>query len=168
VDIYTAGTDFYFGKKTYLTLYYSLSAAAGNVRSRPLGDPALTTGVNRFMLTGTNAAVDYPQTTNRIHDLNVIFKYKLTSRLQPKIEYRFSQYDNRDYQTSPMTAYMGCVSALTGAATPGCTTPLLNAASAFYPYFVVGDTSAQRYLFLGADQPSYRTHYVAATLEYHF
>jgi len=168
VDIYTVGTDFYFGKKTYLTLYYSLSAAAGNVRSRPLGDPTITTGVNRFMLTTTNAAVDYPQTTNRAHDFNVIFKYKLNSRLQPKIEYRFSQYDNRDYQTSPMTPYMGCVSALTGAATPGCTTPLLNAPSVFYPYFVVGDTSAQRYLFLGADQPSYRSHYVAATLEYHF
>jgi hypothetical protein len=33
---------------------------------------------------------------------------------------------------------------------------------------VVGDVSAARYLFLGADQPSYRAHYLAATLEYHF
>ena len=40
--------------------------------------------------------------------------------------------------------------------------------SPFYPFFLVGDTSAARYLFLGADQPSYRAHYLAATVEYHF
>ena len=39
--------------------------------------------------------------------------------------------------------------------------------SPFYPGFVVGDTSAARYLFLGA-QPSYRSHIITATLEYHF
>jgi hypothetical protein len=40
--------------------------------------------------------------------------------------------------------------------------------SPYYPYFAVGDPSAARFIFLGADQPSYRTHYVAATLEFHF
>lgn len=37
-----------------------------------------------------------------------------------------------------------------------------------YPYFVVGDTAAARYLFLGANQPSYRSHIITATLEYRF
>jgi hypothetical protein len=169
VDIYSAGFDFQFGKRTYLTTYYSLSAAKGNVLSHPLGDPTITAGPNKFLLTGTNAAVDYPETTNRTHEVTAVFKYRLTENLFPKIEYRYQQFDNKDYQTSPMTPYMGCVSPLAPSpAVPGCGTPLLGAPSPFYPYFAVGDTSAARYLFLGVDQPSYRVHYIAGTLEYHF
>jgi len=181
VDIYTVGTDLYLGKKFYLTAYYSLSAGKGHVDSLPLGDTTLLTGPNKFLLTGTNAAVNYPETTNRIHEVVAIFKFKLTKSLMPKIEYRLQQWDNRDYQTSAMTPYQGCVSPIPNGppvtnAVPGCTTPVLltntpfpmGAPSPFYPYFVVGDPNAARYLFLGADQPSYRTHYVAATLEYHF
>jgi hypothetical protein len=44
----------------------------------------------------------------------------------------------------------------------------VGVASPFYPYFVVGDPSAARYLFLGVDQPSYHAHTVLATLEYRF
>ena len=44
--------------------------------------------------------------------------------------------------------------------------PFLKSPSPFYPGFVVGDTAAARYLFLGADQPSYRAHVFTATLEY--
>jgi len=169
VDIYTAGWDLQIGKRAYLTTYYSLSAAKGHVFSYPLGDPAITTGPNKFLLTGTNAAVDYPETTNRSHEVAAVLKYRLTNNLFPKIEYGYQQFDNKDYQTSAMTPYMGCVSALPpAAATPGCTSPILGTPSPFYPYFVVGDTSATRYLFMGADQPSYRVHYIAGTLEYHF
>jgi hypothetical protein len=118
---------------------------------------------------GTNAAVNYPQTTSRNHELAAVLKYKLTKNLSPKIEYRYSQFDSRDYQTTPMTPYMGCVSPLPpGSPVPGCTSPLIGTPSPFYPFFVVGDTSAARYLFLGADQPSYRAHYLAVTLEYSF
>jgi MtrB/PioB family decaheme-associated outer membrane protein len=169
IHIFTVGWDVQFGKKTYLNTYYSLSAAKGNVNSRPFGDPTLTTGPDKFLLTGTNAAVDYPETTSRNHELVAIFKYKLTSHLMPKIEYRYQQFDSRDYQTSPMTPYMGCVSPLPPAtAVPNCPNLLIGTPSQFYPFFVVGDTSAARYLFLGADQPSYRAHYLAATLEYNF
>jgi len=166
--IYSTGVDAHFGKKFYINTYYSLSAAKGNVNSTPFGDPTITTGPDKFLLTGTNAAVDYPETTSRNHQVVAIFKYKLTKNLEPKIEYRYQQFDNQDYQTSEMTPYMGCVSGITGAAVPGCTSPLIGTPSPYYPYFVVGDTSAARYLFLGADQPSYRAHYLAATLEYHF
>jgi MtrB/PioB family decaheme-associated outer membrane protein len=169
VHIFTVGADIHFGKKTYFNTYYSLSAAKGNVGSRPLGDPTITTGPDKFLLTGTNAAVDYPETVSRNHQVVAIFKYKLTNHLTPKIEYRYQQFDSRDYQTTPMAPYMGCVSPLPpGAPVPGCTSSLLGTPSPFYPFFVVGDTSAARYLFLGADQPSYRAHYLAATLEYHF
>ena len=60
----------------------------------------------------------------------------------------------------------------------GCTTPILNSptsptpapggTSPFYPYFIVGDPSAARFLFLGVDQPSYHAHTFMATLEYRF
>ncbi|HXA82316.1 MAG TPA: MtrB/PioB family outer membrane beta-barrel protein, partial [Methylomirabilota bacterium] len=179
IDVYSVGVDLYLGKKAYLTTYYSLSAGKGNVNSHFLGDPTILTGANAFQLVGTNAAVPYPETVERSHEVGVIFRYKLTERLSPRIEYRYQQWDNRDYQTTVMTPYMGCVSAPPPSApVAGCTAPILNsstsptplpgAASPFYPGFVVGDPSAARYLFLGVDQPSYHAHIVTATLEYRF
>ncbi len=169
VHIFTVGWDVHLGKKADFNTYYSLSAAKGNVNSRPFGDPTITTGPDKFLLTGTNAAVNYPETVSRNHEVAAIFKYKLTKNLTPKIEYRYQQFDSRDYQTTEMTPYMGCVSGLPPSApVPGCTSPLIGTPSPYYPFFVVGDNSAARYLFLGADQPSYRAHYLAATLEYRF
>ena len=178
VDIFTVGTDFYFTKRFWLTPYYSLSAGQGSVLSTPLGNPALLTGPNKFLLVGTNAAVDYPPTTNRLHEAAVVFKFKLTKNVIPRFEYRLQQFDNHDYQTSAMTPFMGCVSGPPPAAlVPGCpnriltsgTSPLpIGTPSPFYPFSVVGDPSAPRYLFLGVDQPSYRVHYIAGTIEYHF
>ena len=179
VNIYSTGFDTYFTKKLSLSTYYSLSATKGNVDTRPLGDPTILTGANQFQLIGTNAAVDYPETVNRLHDFSVILKYRITDRLSPRIEYHYQQWDNRDYQTSEITQYMGCVSSPPPAApVAGCTTPILNsstspaplpgATSPFYPGFVVGDPSAARYLFLGVDQPSYHAHTLLATLEYRF
>ena len=181
VDIYSVGSDLYLGHKAYFTAYYSLSAVKGNVLTHPLGDPTIVSGPNAFVLNGTSAAVDYPQTTSRLHDFAVVLKYKLTENLTPRVEYRYQQWDNRDYQTSPMTPYMGCVSPIPNGppvtnAVPGCTTPILltntpnpgTSPSPFYPGFVVGDTNAARYLFLGVDQPSYHAHTIMATLEYRF
>lgn len=168
VHIVSFGTDMQAKKKFFFSTYYSLAGAIGNVYSRPVGDPTLTTGPNKFLLTGTNAAVDYPETVNRNHEVSAIFRYKLSKSVTPKIEYRYTQYDNKDYQTSAMTPYMGCVSGLTGTPVPGCTSPLIGAPSPFYPYFVVGDTSAARFLFLGADQPSYKAHYLAGSVEFRF
>ncbi len=178
-DTYAAGVDLYLGRKVYLTTYYSLSAGKGNVFSRFLGDPTrLTAGdPDKFVLLGTSAALPYPETTTRIHELVAVFKFKLTKNLMPKLEYRYQQFDNQDFQTSPMTPYMGCISPATGTAVIGCPVRQLTGstspsptftASPFYPGFVVGDTSAARYIFLGADQPSYRVHVFTATLEYRF
>jgi len=193
VDIWTAGADTYFGKKVYLTTYYTLSAGHSNTLSHFLGingiDPATgndcansaTTSACRFLLVGTTAATNYPESVSRTHEVVAVFKYKLTRNLTPKVEFRYQQFDNKDFQTSPMTQYGGCMSpAPTSTAVPGCPiniinsttspTPILspNGATSFYPYFQVGDTSAARYLFLGVDQPSYRAYYLAATLEFHF
>jgi len=169
VHILAGGVDVHFNKKADLNTYYTLSAAKGNVGSRPFGDPTLLTGPDKFLLTGTNAAVDYPETVSRNHQVVAILRYKLTKNVTSKVEYRYQQFDSKDYQTSAMTPYMGCVSPLPpGAPVPGCSSPMLGTPSPFYPYFLVGDTGAARYLFLGADQPSYRAHYLAATVEYHF
>ncbi|MBI3669538.1 MAG: MtrB/PioB family outer membrane beta-barrel protein [Acidobacteria bacterium] len=178
-DTYAAGVDLYLVKKAYLTTYYSLSAGKGNVFSRFLGDPTILAPAttNRFVLVGTSAALDYPETTTRIHELVAVFKYKLTKNIMPKLEYRYQQFDNKDFQTSPMTPYMGCISPATGTLVNGCPVRQLTGstspnptftASPFYPGFVVGDTSSARYLFLGVDQPSYRVHVFTATLEYRF
>jgi MtrB/PioB family decaheme-associated outer membrane protein len=185
-DTYSAGVDLFLGKKVYLTTYYSLSAGKGNIFSRFLGDPTrLTTGdADKFVLVGTSAGVSYPESVTRIHEVTAVFKYKLTERLMPKVEYRFQQFDNRDYQTSVMTPYMGCVSPIPNGppvtnSVIGCPAQqliVINATdpnptftpSSFYPGFVVGDTSSARFLFLGVDQPSYRVHTLTATLEYHF
>jgi hypothetical protein len=190
-DTYAAGVDLYLWKKVYLTTYYALSAGKGNVASRFLGDPTILPGSSttctttscpdRFTLVGASAALPYPETTTRIHELSAIFKFKLTENLRPKLEYRYEQWDNRDYQTTPMTPYMGCISAASNNPPPGpvvgCPAiQLIGTASAsptftpgpFYPGFVVGDTSAARYIFLGVDQPSYRVHVLTATLEYRF
>jgi len=170
-DTYVAGVDLYLGKKAYLTPYYSLSAGKGNVFSSALGDSTIIAGPNRFALTGTSQPQDYPETTTRIHELAVVFKYHLTKNIMPKIEYRFQQFDNRDYQTSAMTPYMGCIGT-TAAPVTGCPSATANVGipqpSSFYPGFVVGDTSAARFIFLGVDQPSYRVHVLAATIEYQF
>ncbi|MGI9103277.1 MAG: MtrB/PioB family outer membrane beta-barrel protein [Terriglobales bacterium] len=193
VDIWTAGGDFNHGKKLFFTTYYSLAAGKGNVLSEPLGNITQTAaGLNKFLLIGTRAAVPYPETANRTHEVAAVVRYKITENIIPRFEYRYSQWDNRDYQTSPMTPYMGCISPATNTVPPapptntliGCPTPLLipttpgatgandpNPAGSpypFYPFFKVGDTGAARYLFLGADQPSYHMHYFAATLEIHF
>ena len=39
----------------------------GNVDSRPLGDSTVLAGADTLLLTGTNAAVNYPETVNRLH-----------------------------------------------------------------------------------------------------
>lgn len=185
VHVGTLGFDLKPWKRTSWSSYYSLSAGTGLVTTRPLGDVTLTaTGAanpHRFFLTGTNAATDYPMTVSRQHELGTIIKFKLSEMIQPKFEYRFNQWDNKDYQTTPTTPYMGCFSSIPNGppvtnAVPGCTTPIIltntfnpaGSPSVFYPYNVVGDPSAARYLFLGVDQPSFRSHYIAATLEFHF
>lgn len=170
-DTYAAGIDTYLGKAS-LTTYYSLAAGKGNVVSRALGDPTIATGPNRFLLTGTSAALDYPETVTRSHEVAVVFKYRLTPNLTPRLEYRMQQYDNKDYQTSLMSPYMGCIGAGTVVVSAPCINVGANVAveypSPYFPGFVVGDTGAARYLFLGADQPSYRAHTFAATLQYNF
>lgn len=171
-DTYAVGLDFFLAKRFWFSPYYSLASGLGRVVTRALGNPGITSGANAFTLTGTSTPENYPETTTRIHEGVAVFKYKLTKNLMPKFEYRYQQFDNKDYQTSAMTPYMGCIGAGSISVQAPCvnvgTTVAAKSPTSTYPYFVVGDTAAARYLFLGADQPSYRAHVFTGTLEYHF
>jgi hypothetical protein len=171
-NTYAAGLDLFLGGRVWLSPYYSLADGKGNVFSRALGNPAITTGQHQFALTGTSTPEDYPQTTTRIHEAAAVFKFKISENLMPRFEYRLQQFDNRDYQTTVMRPYMGCVGAGAIVVSSPCVNVgpslLSRSPSPVYPGFVVGDTAAARYLFLGVDQPSYRAHVITATLEYHF
>jgi MtrB/PioB family decaheme-associated outer membrane protein len=201
VDVLATGVDLYLGKRAYITTYYSLAATKGQVFTRALGtQPAnfLTQptrrdgtdlGVNpedRFMMTTTSAATDYPDTVNRSHEFVVLFKFKASKNFSPKLEYRYQQFDYKDYQTSPMTQFVGCVSttgvpaaggaggspSIAAITANGCPvfgpTAATSFAIPFYPFTAVGDTGAARFFFLGVDQPSYKAHHFSASLEYRF
>ncbi|HSC77652.1 MAG TPA: MtrB/PioB family outer membrane beta-barrel protein [Candidatus Acidoferrales bacterium] len=201
VDVWTAGLDLFLGRKVYVTAYYSLAAAKSHIFNRALGtQPAnfLTqptrrdgtdTGVSpvdRFVMTTTSSATDYPQSFNRAHEATLIFKYKLRDNIMPKLEYTYQQVDDKDFQTGAMTPFMGCVAttgvpamggpggspSISATNAPGCPvfgpTPASSIPSEFYPGSLVGDTSAARYFFLGVDKPSYRTHRIAASIVYTF
>lgn len=201
VDVLATGVDLYLGQKVYVTTYYSLAATKGQVFTRALGtQPAnfLTqptrrdgtdTGVSpedRFIMTTTGSATDYPDTVNRTHEFVTLFKFKINKNISPKLEYRYQQFDYHDYQTSPMTPYVGCVAttgipaaggaggspSVAAVAATGC--PVFGPTAAtsfpipFYPFSAVGDTAAARYYFLGVDQPSYKAHHFSASIEYRF
>jgi hypothetical protein len=68
--------------------------------------------------------------------------------------------------TPPAAPVAGCTNRILDSSTSPSPNP--GAISPFYPYSVVGDPSGARYLFLGVDQPSYRAHFLSATLEYRF
>jgi hypothetical protein len=88
----------------------------------------------------------YPENVNRVHEMGVIARFKLSQNFIPKFQYTFRQFDNTDWQTTVINPY-----SFVG--------PSIDSANA---------TSLGKVLFLGADTPSYRAHVFTATLEYHF
>ena len=156
IDTYTVGTDLALHKKFDVSLYYSLAASKGNTFSDgvncQIGNGPNDTCRNSFtnwrLDTATNRAVtlSFPQTESRLHEANVIVKYKWRENLSPKFEYRYQRFDYKDFQTSVMNPY-----SFVG--------PLIDPA---------GTTGLQRMVFLGADTPGYRAHVFTGTLTYSF
>ncbi len=174
VNSYFAGFDITPSKKVDLSLYYSLSAGqsfnfADGVNCQ-IGD----NGTNRncynsfanwkldnlygsgyvYQAYGTPGAGGFgsPQNVNRVHEVGAIVRFKLTNNIVPKFQYIFQQNDFNDWQTqvNPYT--------FTGL-------PYSFASPVTDPN---GVSALHKMLLLGADQPSYRAHIFAATLEYHF
>lgn len=167
-DLLTANKDVvnsYYGgmdvttKKVDFSMYYSLSAvqsfvAADGVNCQ-IGN-GWTSGTSYCDTHFTNWSMDaaatpavsfgYPTTINRVHEVGVITRFKLTQNFIPKIQYTFRQFDNNDWQTGIVNPY-----SFVGASIDPTAQSTIN-----------------KMLFLGADNPSYRTHIFTATLEYHF
>jgi hypothetical protein len=156
IDTYTVGTDLVLNKKLNVSLYYTLAASKGNTFSDGVNcqigngpnDTCRTAFPNWRLDTAANRAVtlSFPENVSRLHEANVIVKYKLSESLSPKFEYRYQRFDYKDFQTSVMNPY-----AFVG--------PLVDPA---------GTTGLQRMLFLGADTPGYRAHVFTVTLAYSF
>ncbi len=144
VDTWAVGMDFSLvRRRVVLSTFYSTSASYGSILTRALGDSSLP----GFLLDSTLAtcgfggctAQNYPDLNNRLHSLVASLKFALPKGFSPRLEYRYDRYDRRDWQTQRMRPYM---------------------------FGIDPDSNTQ--IFLGADAPSYRAHFLAASLEYRF
>jgi MtrB/PioB family decaheme-associated outer membrane protein len=160
IGTYSAGVDLYMKrKKVALTSFYSLSAATGDILTTLLSDnPTMnvtnvTTGaLVTPALAGGPGYYNYPSTTNRLHQVVTSVKFTLTKNISPRIEYRFERYDQHDWQSDIMLPYM---SAYDPGASYGTSAARLG-----------GGT--QKWLYLGADAPSYKSHVLAGSVEWRF
>lgn len=156
VDTYIVGTDLNLGKKLSMSMYYSLAAAKGN---------SFTDGMNCQIGNGPNAACrtnfpnwrldsaasqavtfSFPENVSRLHEANLILRFKASENFTPKFEYRYLRSDYNDYQTSVMNPY----SFVGPSSDPS------------------GSTGLQRMIFLGADTPGYKAHVFTVSLSYSF
>jgi len=118
--------------KLTLDAFYDLSIAKGLTTNRALGNPALA----GFLVT---TAQDYPQTSNRMHELTATAKYQWSEHVFSSLEYRYERYSRMDFQIQNMT-----------------------------PYMVPFDPRTNTSIYLGADVPGYQVHNVSVSVEYRF
>lgn len=121
-----------FHRSVTFDAFYSLSFAKDRINNRALGNPSLP----GFLVT---TAQDYPETSNRFHQLTGAVRYRLGPKLYSKLEYRWERYDSTDFQLQNMT-----------------------------PYMALYDPKMNTSLFLGADVPAYQVHIVSVSLNYLF
>lgn len=133
IDTWGAGFDGgLLDQRVLFEAFYNLSAAKGAIRTRALGLSTLP----GFLVT---SASDYPNTSNRFHQVTTSIRFRMANNFYPKIEYRFEKYDRIDFQIDQMRPNMSFLDAGTGTS-----------------------------LFLGADVPGYKVHVLALALEYRF
>ncbi|MBI3940960.1 MAG: MtrB/PioB family outer membrane beta-barrel protein [Acidobacteria bacterium] len=133
VDNWAVGWDGNVAEKAIFSAFYSLSAAKNRVSTLALGNPRLP----GFLVT---TAQDYPDTSNRWHQVVASFKFPLGRGFSPKLEYRYERYDRIDFALESVVQYN------------------------------ILDVSLVNSIFLGvgADIPGYRAHNIAVSLEYDF
>jgi len=193
VDTWAAGIDASFSKKVSVSTFYSLSAATGKTIQGGVncvvGTVACRTNNRKWLLDGpvvdaTGAillkpdgtpysanpplyygggpdsptyGLNWPEAVTRLHQVVAQVKFKISKSLTPKFEYRFEKFSDLNYQTAsnPQLAnpYAGGLN------------PYMYGGPSIDPNSVTG---TNKYLFLGADTPSYHAHIFAATLEYRF
>ena len=131
VDTMAVGVDASPYRKVSVDVFYTFSMAKNRIQTRALGDRLLP----RFLPT---TAVDYPDTSNRWHEVVASVKFPLKGSLTPKFEYRYEKYDRMDFQ-------------------------MVNVGQ----YFIL-DPSTAAGVFLRADVPGYHAHILAVSLAYQF
>lgn len=136
VDTWAAGWDGNVNDKALFNLFYSLSTAKNKLFTRALGTPGAP-GTPTFLPT---SATDYPDTSNRWHQVVASIKFPLAGRITPKLEYRYEKYDRVDFALENVVQYS------------------------------ILDVSLVNSIFLGvgADVPGYDAHIISASLEYRF
>jgi MtrB/PioB family decaheme-associated outer membrane protein len=133
VDTWATGLDGSVSEHAIYSLFYSLSVAKNTILTRALGSP----GLPGFLVT---TAQDYPDTSNRWHQLVASIKFPIRGGLSPKLEYRYEKYDRVDFQ-------------------------LVNVGQ----YFTLDPSTATSvFLGVGADVPGYHAHILSVSLEYRF
>ena len=133
VDTWATGLDGSVSERAVYSLFYSLSVAKNSIRTRALGLPSIP----GFLVT---TAQDYPDTSNRWHQLVASIKFPIRGGLSPKLEYRYEQYDRVDFQLVNVGQYLT----------------------------LDPSTATSIFLGVGADVPGYHAHILAVSLEYRF
>jgi MtrB/PioB family decaheme-associated outer membrane protein len=133
VDTWAAGLDGSPWEKVIFNAFYSLSTARSSILTRALGSP----GIAGFLVT---TAQDYPDTSNRWHQVVTSVKFPLSRTLTPKLEYRYEKYNRIDFQLERLSEYITIDPA----------------------------TRTSIFLGVGEDVPGYNAHIVAVSLEYRF
>ncbi|MBI4483162.1 MAG: MtrB/PioB family decaheme-associated outer membrane protein [Acidobacteria bacterium] len=132
VDTWAAGVNGSIIDKLTFDAFYSLSAAKNSIFTRALGSARIP----GFLVT---TAQDYPDTSNRLHQVVASIKVRLGA-LYPKFEYRYEKYDRIDFQLERLGQYLN----------------------------IDPSTATSIFLGIGADIPGYNAHIAAVSLEYRF
>ena len=80
-----------FRRRVTIDAFYSLSFAKDRINNRILGDPSSA----NFLVT---TAQDYPETSNRFHQLTAALRYRLGGNLFSRLEYKWERYDRANFQ----------------------------------------------------------------------
>jgi hypothetical protein len=121
-----------FRRRVTIDAFYSLSFAKDRLNNRALGNRSAPD----FLVT---TAQDYPETSNRFHQLTAALRYRLSNNLFSRLEYKWERYDRTDFQIQNMT-----------------------------PDMVLYDSKMATSVFLGTDVPAYQVHIVSVSLNYRF
>lgn len=194
VDTWAAGVDTSISKLVSVSTFYSLSAATGNtiqggvncvvgtigcrtnnthwfldgpivdatgaiLINPATGNPYSTTAPLYWGGGPTSGTygLNFPEAVSRLHQVVATMSFKISKSLTPKFEYRFERFDDLNYQTASNPQFANPYA--------GGLNPYMYGGVGIDPNSVTG---TNKYLFLGADTPSYHAHVFAATLEYRF
>ena len=100
VDTWAAGVDASLSNKVILNVFYSLSVAKNKISTGYLQSTSYPGPLPPFTTAG-----DYPDTSNRWHQLVASLRFPLKAGFTPRFEYRYEKYDRIDFQLQSIGQY---------------------------------------------------------------